>query len=60
MRVISIEPSYSEVIETDADEWPTYRRYGPDNWENLMGESWETVFDTERLEAAYQAAKAQK
>ena len=55
MRVISIRAVMTEIVETDEKEWPTYRRFSPGVWENLMGESWESYYCNEELEAAYQA-----
>ena len=51
------EVQYAEIahVETDQDEWPEYMRLGPDLWLRSMGESWETVYRCEELEAAYQA-----
>ena len=31
-------------VETDEQEFPIYRRYRSDIWENLMGDSWETIY----------------
>jgi len=45
----------SFVIETDSDEYPTYRRSEGGAWENLMGESWEPCYSDEKeLEQMYQ------
>ena len=57
IRVLSVLPIKSEIVETTDDEWPIYQRYASDNWENRMGESWETVFESEELEQAYQSYK---
>ena len=46
-------------IETDEDIWSTYRRYEGGGWENRMGESWESIYDDEELEAAYQKYKVE-
>lgn len=53
MKVISVKTVVCEEIETDDDEYPVYRRYPDGEWENLMGESWESVFFSDELEAAY-------
>ena len=57
MQVVKVIPETFEFVKTDDEEWPTYRRYQDGRWENLMGESWEPVYYTEQLEAAYQAFK---
>lgn len=57
MKVIGITPVVAKIIETDEENYPTYRRGGPEQWENLMGESWESYYDDGELEAAYQAFK---
>lgn len=41
-------------VTTDEKDWPHYRRWGPQIWENLMGESWEAVYTEEALETAFQ------
>jgi hypothetical protein len=42
-------------VTTDETDWPYYRRWGPENWENLMGESWEPSYTSETtLEVAFQ------
>ena len=56
MKVLEVTKSISFIVETDGKEFPTYRRseHGG-SWENLMGESWESVYSYEpELEAAYQ------
>ncbi len=40
-------------VETDERDWPEYRRWGPDNWEQRMGESWEGCYD-EKIEKQFQ------
>lgn len=57
MKILSITPSISEIIETDLSDWPTYRRYSADCWEVLMGESWEAENYPENLERLYQEVK---
>jgi hypothetical protein len=51
MRVIDVRKSLGEFVSTNHHE---YRRNGPDSWEIQMGDSWESVFRAEELEAAYQ------
>lgn len=57
MKILSITPFQSETVETDDCDWPTHRRHGPDAWEQLMGQSWESVGICDGLEAAYQLFK---
>jgi len=50
--------SFDEIV-TDEIDCPQYRRYGADDWDNLIGISWEPVSawsdsKTKELEAAYQ------
>jgi len=55
MNITSIEKSVSEIVETDGEEFPIYRRHEGGTWEQLMGESWETVYTREEeLEEMYQ------
>ena len=54
MKLLEVHPISSVIVETDEDEYPTYRRNGPDSWENLMGESWESFYACEHLEHLYQ------
>lgn len=58
MKVIGVTTLVAKFIETDEENYPLYRRGGPEQWENLMGESWESYYDDGgELEAAYQAFK---
>jgi hypothetical protein len=42
-------------IQTDEEDYPSYRRYDGGSWEQSMGESWETVYIREKeLESAFQ------
>ncbi len=54
MKILSVETDASEIVGTDQDEYPTYRRHSSDNWENLMGESWEQHYHCEEIEEMYQ------
>lgn len=56
MKILSVSECISEIIETDNEEWPIYRRYSGGGWENLMGCSWEECYDDD-LEKAYQEFK---
>lgn len=57
LTVTSITEVTSEIVEIDDHDWGTYRRYSADNWEVLMGESWEPLYRSEEAEAAYQMFK---
>jgi hypothetical protein len=41
-------------VTTTDSEIHTLRRNGPDNWEYLIGESWEPVYDCRDLEREFQ------
>lgn len=55
MKILNIEPSFSHIIETDEKEWPIYRRNSLDCWEQLMGESWEPVYNYSKLQSLNEA-----
>lgn len=57
LQVTKVTPVTSEIIDIDGADWGTYRRHSADNWEVLMGESWEPLYSCEEAEAAYQAFK---
>lgn len=44
--------SFNGVYVTTPDR--IYMRLGPESWNELMGESWESVFRCDELEDAYQ------
>ena len=52
--IVDIRPSKSWIVETDEDTWFIHRRNGPDNWEVMMGESWEQFYNCEELEKEFQ------
>jgi len=55
MKILEASEVTSWIIETDETCWPTFRRNGPNNWEQLMGESWEGVyFEEAKLEGLFQ------
>lgn len=60
VKIVTVRKDISEIVETDEGDWPTYRRHSEDNWENLMGESWEPVYLCKEIEAAYQLYKKEK
>ena len=58
MRIISIETETRARIEIEGGEFHTYFRYGPDNWNVVMGMTEEPCFDCARLEELYQLKKS--
>ena len=48
MKIVSIEEVTSHIVETDGEGWSTYRRSGADCWENLVGQSWEPLYNQEQ------------
>ena len=56
MKIVEIIRSTCHYVYTEGgdDDWNNYRRNGKDCWEVLMGESWETVYDTDEIEAEFQ------
>lgn len=57
-KVTEITPFSGEYVTVEGEQYIQYRRMGPDNWEALMGQSWETEFFADEIEAAYQEFKA--
>jgi hypothetical protein len=55
MRIISVQRVTATMVETDSKPHSTYRRNSANNWEVLMGLSWETMWGEEEaeLEKAY-------
>ena len=41
MKILSVKEIREYLVETDEEEWSTYRTDGKGNWEVLMGCSWE-------------------
>ena len=56
MKIISIQKTTCELIETDESEQNLYRRNDNGNWECLMNNSWESIYppDDKELEEEYQ------
>ncbi|QGT54428.1 hypothetical protein b3_0184 [Synechococcus phage B3] len=45
MKIINVTKCITYYVETNSDEFPDYRTdENGENWENAMGESWETVY----------------
>jgi len=59
MKIISVVESKSEIVEVDGEFYHTYRRHDANNWEILMGESWEPEYWCKEVEFAYQKYKAE-
>ena len=54
MKITSLDQASVYYIETDENEYPSYRRLSKDSWEVLMGESWEPAYGQEsELEALF-------
>ena len=49
MKILDTNLCTSYIVETDDEDWPTYRRLSKECWENAMGESWETVYNDTKL-----------
>ena len=60
MRIEQINRVVYEIIDTDSNDFPTYRRSENGEWENLVGESWEIDYDDDDLEKMYNDFKAVK
>ena len=56
-KVTEIRMEDVEFDVSPSDLWSSYRRMSADNWEVLMGESWEPQYPCEKLEEAYQEWK---
>jgi hypothetical protein len=54
MAIKDVSKIEGEQIETDHEEWPYFRRWSAYNWEQLMGESWESYYFCEDIETEYQ------
>ncbi len=59
MKIVSVKPVTTEIIEIEGRDWSTHERFPDGSWQVLMGNSWEPCYlDTAELEALYQAWKA--
>ena len=57
MKILNVKRIEYYIVVTDEEDYNTYRRkvYGDvDSWENLMGESWEPVYDYAEFEKLLQ------
>lgn len=58
MKITKVYKITSYIVDTDEGYWNTYRRNGSENWEQLMGESWEGCYSQEaELEQLFQEYK---
>lgn len=53
MRILAVREVIEFLVETDDEEWDTYRTDGRGNWELLMGSSWEDYF-SEDIQKAWE------
>ena len=59
MQVLDITKQTCEFVTTDEkqDSWYEYIRYSEDNWMISMGQSYETLYNCEKIEKEYQIYK---
>ena len=51
MKITDVTKSMTYYVDTDNEDFPYYRTNENGSiWENLMGESWESVYDIEFLQ----------
>jgi hypothetical protein len=60
MKITSVEHFSYYYVETDQEEWGTFRRNDKGSWEQLMGQSWEDVWKTDELDALFEAYSFEK
>jgi hypothetical protein len=58
MKILTTNEARCYIVETDADEYPTYYRFGKGSWYNMMGESLEPMWGEQEaeMEAMFQKA----
>jgi hypothetical protein len=57
MKILEVSRIEYFFVTTDCQDWNTYRRNVDGNgdcWEILMGESWESYYSVDELEALFQ------
>lgn len=60
MKITKVSKFMTYYVSTDASEYPDYRTNETGtHWENLMGESWESVYDIEELQKLFWEYKDQ-
>ena len=54
MKITKVRKELTYYVTTDDPDWPEYRTDETGEiWENLMGESWESVYDDEKLKMMF-------
>jgi hypothetical protein len=54
MKITEVSKSMTYYMETDAENFPYYRTdENGRHWENLMGESWESVYNDGELKELF-------
>lgn len=53
VKIIQVENLPGFYVDTDEDDWYQYIRYSADNWLVRMGESYEPLYDCEKLEILF-------
>ena len=54
MKITEVWKALTYYVTTDDPDWPEYRTDATGEiWENLMGESWESVYDDEKLKMMF-------
>lgn len=49
MKITEVSKSMTWYVDTDAEDFPYYRTdENGRTWENLMGDSWESVYNPDR------------
>ena len=51
MKIIKIETIESKLVKTESEQ---YMRYAADNWDILIGDSWEILYNSDDIERMYQ------
>lgn len=54
MKITEVTKSMTYYVDTDAEDFPYYRTDETgETWENLMGESWESVYNDGELKELF-------
>jgi hypothetical protein len=60
MKITDVNKDLTYYVDTDKEDFPYYRTdVDGRHWENLMGESWESVYDVEELQKLFWEYKDQ-
>lgn len=54
MKILEVRQVTKFIVQTDCEDWSTYRTDGKGNWEILMGNSWEDHYFDEELQQAWE------